>query len=171
MNDDKITAIDETGRRTAGAQNIDVQILVDFLRGKTGLVKYSEMTTVLGRDVRGAAWTVLAAARRALEREGIVFGTVRGVGIKRLNDVEIIGTGRAALTRARRAMRRSINTVGCVDYDSLDDDSKVQHNTYLSIMSAINKVTHEPQIRRVQVAVQKAQAKLPLARTLDAFKG
>lgn len=163
--------IDQSGRKTTEAWNLDVQLLADFLRDKSGLVSYPEISAVLGRDVQGAAWHVLAGARKSLERDGIVFGTVRGAGINRLTDDEIVGTGRDALSRIRRSSRRAINRLACADYGKLSNDGKVKHNTYASMLGALNQATKEPQIRKVEAAVTTAQAKLPLAKTLDAFKG
>lgn len=162
--------IDQSGRRTSEGQNVDVQILVDYLRDQSGEVTYAALSDVLGRDVRNGAWTVLASARRALQREGIVYGTIRKVGIKRLDDEEIVGTGRDALKKTRRASRRALNRLACADYDKLTNEGRIKHNTYVSMLGALNAITKEPQIRKIEAGVEDAQAKLPLAKTLEAFK-
>lgn len=162
--------IDETGKRSDAGQNIDIQILSDFLRKQAGEVSYEAMSDILGRDVRNGAWAVLAGARRVLLREGIVFGTIRGVGIKCLTDEEIVGTGHAAIRKTRRATRRAINTLACADYDKLTNEARIKHNTYASLLGALNAVTKEPQVRKIEASVKSAQAKLPLAKTLDVFK-
>ena len=115
-----------------GALSIEAQLLRDHLKAHMGvdLVTYAALSEIAGRDVQRAGRGPLDTARRILQREdNIVFGVVRGEGLKRLSDPEIVKAGHASVAATRRTARRGIRKLACADYANLDNGDRISHNT------------------------------------------
>lgn len=154
--------------------SVDRRMLTDRLRqvavGES--ITYKALSEVISRDVQGPAHGALAGARETLlKNDGIVFGTIRGEGLKRLDDSEIVKTGESAIRRVRRASRRAAQIIAIADYTKLPQEAKVQHNTHLSVLGMLATVTKSTAIKKIEGKVSQAQTALPLAATLEAFKG
>lgn len=153
---------------------LDTRLLIERLGeaeiGET--VAYADLTELLGRDVTGEARPALVSARhRLLADRHIVFGTVRGRGLKRLSDVEIVHAGTDALGRARRAARRGIKVVTAVtDFQALPDGEKVRHNAMVSVLGAIDALSSHAATQRIERCVAASPGPLPIAGTMDAFR-
>ena len=133
---------------------------------------YEDLSEVIGRDVRNGARSNLGSAmRRALTNDGIVLASVRKVGVKRLDDPEIVSTGDAAISRIRRSTRRAARKLAATDFDRLGDADKISHNTFISILGALHDSTKPSSVERVRIEVKTAGQRLPLAKTLAAFQG
>jgi hypothetical protein len=155
-------------------RSIDTETLVRHLRGLAvgSVASYEELNALIGRDVQVGARHILASAERIMLRDDRrVFAPVRNVGLKRLNDREIVGTGLDTTARLRRLARRGARKVTAVhDYDALPKDDQVQHNTHLSIFGAIGQFTRPMMVLRLSGAVEEAKDRLPLAKMLEAVK-
>lgn len=74
-------------------------------------VSYDELSAAIGRDIRKRRH-LLYAGMRAVEREtGAVFGTERGVGVRRLPTDEASKIGAHARKRIRRAAHRAAGRI------------------------------------------------------------
>ncbi|TAL03529.1 MAG: hypothetical protein EPO08_03925 [Rhodospirillaceae bacterium] len=137
------------------------------------LVKYEELSAIISRDVQNDGRHYLVTARRmALRRDRIVFGVVTNVGFKRLNDIEIVSTGENVTGRIRRLSRRGLHTITAVgDFAAMPNEVRIRHNAYASVFGAIAFATKEASVKRVKEAVGSSQARLPIAGTLEAFRG
>lgn len=88
--------------------------LCNLLRGANGDVTYAAIETVTGKPFDEVRQTVISA-RRYLERdEGIVFATIRGVGLRRLNDAEKVESATGFTRRIRRVAGRGIQRLNAV---------------------------------------------------------
>jgi hypothetical protein len=153
--------------------SIDTKLLVDRLAkvqpGET--ITNEQLSEVIGRDVRNGAYSCLYSARAIVQRDHqVVFGTVRGVGLKRLGNTEIVNSGRGDLDRVRRTMRRAAKKMTAVDYDALPNSERIMHNAYLSTFSALAHATKGSSVKKVASQVEQSKEQLPLAATLEAFK-
>ena len=95
--------------RTIPELSIDSKMLYDrLIKAEVGaVIPYRELTEVISRDVQGPARGNMNTARhRALRHNGMVFEAVWKVGLKRLNDTEVVAVGEASLGRIRRVARR-----------------------------------------------------------------
>lgn len=163
----------EDAKRPIPTLSIDTKLIYERLASASvgDLIEYSELNDLVQRDIRNGAAGCFQSARRRVERlDGIVFGTVRGVGVKRLSDDEIVASGQAVIDKSRRAARRGYRRLGCVEFDGLSAESKVKHNTYQSLFSALVAVTKPSAVKKVETKVSQSQESLPLAATLEAFK-
>lgn len=154
--------------------NIDTKTILERLRkAEPGeLVTYAELSEIIGRDVRATARGCLTSAMRGALREGLVFSSVKNEGVRLLPDDGIAGVGLAAVKHIGRAARRAGKKLACVrDFDAMPNAAKVQHNMGMSVLGAIVHSTSAPSMKRVEATVEKAQTQLPIAKTLDIFRG
>lgn len=165
----------DEAKRTIPTISVDAQLLYARLKevGVGETIPYSDLDAVVSRDVRNGATGVLQTARRrCLMLDAIVFGTIRMVGLKRLADIEIVDTGQGQLDSIRRRSRRAFKTLTCVaNFDTLPAESKVRHNTFASMFNVLSNITKPGQVKKLEADIAKAQQQLPLAKTLESFKG
>jgi hypothetical protein len=151
----------------------DTRFLMQKLRslqiGDT--ITYKDLATEIGKPVTGAL-PALASARRILLRdENMVFDIVRGDGLKRLNDVEIVGTSHRTAKKIKRAAQRGVRTLTAVaDFSALPREAQMRHTAAVSVFGVIAEFTKEPNIARVEKIADGKKGELPIAATLDAFR-
>lgn len=135
-------------------------------------ISYEELSEITGGDIRQNRGVIYTAINRAQQDDGIIIGCVRKHGYKRLRDEEIASIGDYSISRIRRESRRGLNRVVKVqDFQALPEELKVKHNTSASILSAIHGALRKKALRCVESRVRESVDKLPLAKTLEAFKG
>lgn len=134
-------------------------------------VSYAELTKEIGRDVDGACSALQSARRSLLNSNQIVFDVVRGVGLRRLTDAEIVDASERDIAHVRRAARRGAKKLLSIgNFDALPNDKQLQHTTRLSVMSMIAHTTSDKQISKVEKAASGRSQELPIAETLAAFR-
>jgi hypothetical protein len=159
--------------KTIGETSADARFLYqEIIKVSIGdAITYKALSGLIGRDVQDEARGALMTARRIAERDkNIVFGVIRDVGLKRLNDAEIVSTGEDARGRIRRIARRSVARVLRVNnYAELSQEDKVRHNAYASLFGAIEQMASPKSIAKLEQYAKDAQAELPIKRTLELF--
>lgn len=137
-----------------------------------GDVSYADLSSLIGRNVQDEARGSLESARRMAYRDRLVFDVVRGVGLRRADDVAKVDGCHAGVQRLRRgAVRIGKRLASVENFAALPNDKKIQHNTLASFAGVIAEATKPAQLKKLEDQVTKAQASLPLAKTLDVFKG
>ena len=155
---------------------IDARALSDLLdTAKPGdVVTYDALSQLIGRNVRGAAWSALTKARREQLKKQRLFECVRDVGLKLETDATIAeGVPEYARKRIRSVAKRcGAKLAAIADFDKLSNDQKTRVLTAQSIVGAVAAFTSAAGARRVEKLIGEAtNAKaLPLAATLEAFK-
>jgi hypothetical protein len=133
--------------------------------GPGEVVLYEDLDKAIGRDVREAASGALHTARHIAQREHrMVFDAVRGVGLKRLADSEIVDLADKARDHARRHASRTAKKLTCVDYDALSKDKQTKHNAALSMFSVMAELSTDKAQKRLESKVKDADAQLPNAK-------
>jgi hypothetical protein len=99
------------------------------------VITYDEMKAACKEDVQTRN-TILQTARRTLLKppHRMVFGTVAGIGIKRLSDDEIPDVGAHDAKRAVRIARNSMKKLGCADVSKMTGESKVRLITTKTVL-------------------------------------
>jgi hypothetical protein len=155
--------------------SIDAQMIYERLTASTvgDIIPYSELSGIVSRDVQTKGRGHMETARRmALREKGMVFGSVKNVGLKRLADTEIVQSGQSYISRIRRTARRGMRVLVSVqDFASLPNDLKVRHNATVSMLGAVTQFSGNSSQKRVESAVQKAGEKLNYSKTLELFGG
>ena len=152
----------------------DAKTIAHVLRGvKVGeTVTYSELSKAIARDVRTDARGCLDSARRIVQREDrMIFDAVRGEGVQRLDDVQIVGLGDRARDHIRRTSRRAAKALTCVDYDGMKREHQIRHNTALSMLGVLGELASDKSTRRLSAQVESAGDVLPAAKASIAAFG
>ena len=163
-----------TEKRAVPELSMDTQILEGVLRTAAAdvIMTYAELSAAIDRDVQKSARPQLRSARRCLlAQDHLVFGVVRNVGLKRLDDHGIVGTASQRLRHIRRTATVGLHEVASVrDFAALPNDEKIRHNAAMSVYSVLRHITKEKTMLKLEGAVGEAQEKLPLAKMLAAVK-
>lgn len=152
--------------------SIDTRMVYDKLKtcAVGEVVSYATLGEILGRPMDGSSSNIQSALYM-LERDGIAFANVRGVGYQRMNDQEVVGTAESYRKAIRRKAERGAKRLTCVqNFDVLPNELKVKHNAALSGFGAIASIMSPGRMKALEDTVERAGASLPLAKTLDAFK-
>lgn len=149
----------------------DARFLMQELR-KIGVgkrVTYAALQEAVGKDdIAGP----LSTARHALLREeNIVFGVIRGEGLKRLSDLEIVDTAADTSRRLRRAARRGIQTLSAVgDFSALPRQDQMRHSASVSIFGVVAEMATAKAVAKIEDKIGDEARALPFAATLEAFR-
>jgi len=132
--------------------SVDTQILVKHLQTiQVGdVATYTDLSKLIGRNVADGANYILQSAQRILERAPyrIIFGTVRGQGVRRLDDIGTVSKGKKRSEHVRRQNKRIIRELSAVqNFDSLPSDTKVTHHLTLSL-ARINIELEKPSVSK-----------------------
>jgi hypothetical protein len=126
---------------------------------------YSSLTAAVGRDVQTTCRGALETARYIVQREDrMVFDVVRGVGLRRLLDGEIVDLSDRARDHARRHARRTVKKLICVDYGNLPRDKQTKHNAALSMFGVFSELASDKSQKRLETKIEQAGEKLPAAK-------
>lgn len=158
--------------KTIGEMGADARAIYQHLiKAAVGdVVTYGQAAKLSQRDVQGRERYVLETARRAAARDGFVFGAVRGVGLKRLADAEIVAEVEDVPGRVRRMCRRGNTKLSRVrDYKSLPKETQVRHNALACQLGALSLMTKPKAQAQIEQAVRTAATALPGEEALKLF--
>ena len=136
-----------------------------------GVIKYTELSALVGSDVQREERGYRDTARRMVVREtGRLFGIVVGEGVKLLDIAEQVSTSSDAVARIRRATKRSITRAGRVQVAKLTEDQKKEYSTNASVLGALYHFSRPKSVEKIGTAVAKqASDKLAIGDTLKLF--
>lgn len=151
----------------------DTRLLIQELRkcqvGAT--ISYAQLSSAVGRDISGATGALHSARKRLLRDEQIVFDVVRGEALKRLSDVEIVGTSNSFARRMRRVAQRGVETLTAIgDFSALPRETQMRHTAAVSVFGVVAEMTKEKSIHKVEKAAENVRGELPISQTLEAFR-
>lgn len=152
-------------------KSADTLIIENRLRNSQPgeLVTYDDLTRLLGRDVRTSCYGNLRRALHNLERDHIVFLTVRAEGVKRANDTEAAESADSFRQAAHRANRRMVKRICAVkDFESLPKETKQRALTLQTIAGIVDLATSSKGVAKVNKVIENSA--LPVGKTLDLFK-
>lgn len=152
----------------------DTKILESVLvEAKVGdLITYDELSKAIGRNVRVFAMPSLRSARRGVfSSKQFVFGVETGVGLRRLNDSQIVDTTESDRARMRRAANRSIKKLGVVNFAELDEQHKRKHIVSSAQMGAISMFASKSATKKIDAKVDAKKDVLAIGDTLKLFGG
>lgn len=134
-------------------------------------ISYDHLTEIIGRDItqfRGA----LESARHAVQRDKqMVFDVVRGVGLVRLNDSDIVDLSDKAREQSRRLAKRIAKKLVCVKYEALSKEKQIKHNTALSMFGVIAELSTSSSAKRLEQKIEADGGSLPVAKAAIAALG
>jgi hypothetical protein len=152
-------------------KSADTKILESVLAEATvgDLVTYETLSKAIGRDVRVFALPSLRSARHGLLRDKkYVFGCEAGVGLRRLNDSQIVDSSESDRMKMKRAANRSIKKLGVVDFDKLPPEKKKQHTVASAQMGAIALFSGKSATKKIAEGVND-KTTIAIGETLKMF--
>jgi len=151
----------------------DTRFLMQRLRSLPigGTITYEALGQEIGRKVHGGLPALGSARRILLRDDNMVFDVIMGEGLKRLNDVEIVGTSHRTAKKIKRAAQRGVRTLTAVgDFSALPREAQMRHTAAVSVFGVIAEFTKEPNIEKIEKIAEGHRGELPIAATLDAFR-
>lgn len=135
------------------------------------LVTYGQLSTLIGKPVSGGTPALQSAVRSLLKTDQIVYAAIRGEGVKRLSDSEIIRASDADIDGLRRRAKKSAAKVSSVqDYSALSQSEKIAHSARLSIFAAVSTMASDAGIKKVEKIATPGAKELALSATMEAFR-
>lgn len=136
------------------------------------VVSYLTLSKAIGRDVQTGARHILERARwRLLRERQMVFAPVWDQGMKRLDDIGIVGTGMTTLKRVHNLARRGARTLAAVQhFDALPREQQSKHNLMVAQLGMLSHVTARRVAKRLEEQTQQSATPLPMAKFLEAMK-
>lgn len=158
---------------TAAPENeIAISVLAEHLRGLPvgGVLTYPAASTAIGENAQGRGRRLLARARSIVEREdGSRFGTVSGIGVKRLETADVIGIGMGYRRHIRRTSKRAFDRLSGLRLNDLTEDQRKRIDAERAAFGAISLMTTEKSV--ATIAKNTTETALPVAETLRLFGG
>ena len=153
--------------------SLESQLLYDRLQQANigEIITYEELSSLVGRNVQTEAYGCLYTARRkARSVDFKTFGTIPKVGVKCLEDAEIVAKAIDLTDRCRSRTRDGLKTMVCLkDYNSLPEGLKLKYNTVGTLLLMMNRITSPKEVRKLEEAVSQKAAKLTFTQTLELF--
>jgi hypothetical protein len=98
------------------------------------VLTYQTMNIAAKCDVQKRNYVLQTARRIAQRDKRIVFGTIMGIGIKRLSDEEIPDEGVSAIKRSRRIAKNGMAKMNCADLSKMTPETKVRAITTKTVL-------------------------------------
>lgn len=151
---------------------IDAQVIIDRLKNTEygEVVSYSELCEMIGRKMKELPGPLGTARNRLMRDSSMVFGVVRGIGLKRLNDAEKIGFASANIDRVRRSANRGITVLQSINVDNLEKVDVSKLNLTYSHLGVLAYVSSGKARDKIEQKVIANNGKVPAGITLDALR-
>lgn len=134
------------------------------------VIEYERLSEITSRQLETIRPNIQSAMRMALRNHDMVFAAVRGDGIKRLDDSEIVADGSAAIIRLRRRARRNLERQSKANFDNLSRPEQMRLSAEMSINSAVAMMTRESSVKKIEAKADPKRLGLPIRETLSMFK-
>ena len=131
-------------------------------------VSYTDLATIIGKSVTGSL-SALKTAKRGLLKEGYVFSPIRGEGLRRLTDAEVVGAADSDIAMIRRKARKTGAKLSTVSYEKLPAPKQLAHTAKASIVGAVAAITTNKAMTKIESAVGGRSGELPISETMKAL--
>lgn len=154
----KPTTVEQDGTKAKPSFQLspDTRRIADkFLSMQPGeQVTYAELNALIpGQNVQGRARGLMDTARRLVREEArIVIECVHGIGMQRLVNDDIPGTGAHHTRAARRQCTVGSEKLACADFAALTSEKQSQLNAHMAIFGAIKLFTRASSFKRLEKA-------------------
>lgn len=124
-------------------RSLATEATVVVLRGVNDEITYDEGAR-RAELPRSTFIAVLPSAQRILERENIVFGRIKGIGLRRLSESERAKKTEADKKKLMRASSRAGKHAAQIDMTKLAPREQLMVTTNRTIFSLLHRVTNTP---------------------------
>lgn len=157
--------------------SVETRELADFLIATAPkvdcetVISYEQLSKVAGCDVQKKN-SILQSARNIALREGRVwYGTVRGEGIRKLDNHELSAEGEDGRQGILRLASRKLRRMAVTEFEKLTDEQKIKHNASASLLGAFHLMGRKTSMKRLEKAVVNASARIPMRGVMRLFGG
>ena len=136
------------------------------------IVSYEQLSRAIGSLILKRRYIIDSAKGSLLKTNKMVFGCVRGVGLRRLNDEQVIDSIDCDNARVGKIARKSISKLATVNFSSLPEDAKRKHVVVSAQVGAIRMFT-TPKARNLieSRVIADSGRTLSIGDTLSLFDG
>lgn len=118
------------------------------------IITYAEMVAALNRPWEAIRSNFETARRRAQRENKIVLVNIRTKGYQRAKDKEVAGGVHAHLPKIRRANRREIKRIQCIDGGNLDEEGVKHYNFGRTITSFLETALNPKSVLKIENATK-----------------
>ena len=158
-------------KRSFRAISQDTLVLIGMFRALDApdkLLTKPEAHAAIGRDPTGLVGTAL---KHVLHEHGMLIEWDREKqGWRQMQGADNLVRRRTGLIAVRHKAHREAAKLSVIDFTKLSDLQKVETAAVASIIGAMAHLTSTPSVKRIEGAIQKADAAgLPIGKTLALF--
>lgn len=151
-------------------RSVQTLALMDRLREVPigGIVEYDDLTAVIGERIQDNRH-YLYSALKGLQSEGVAFGTVRTVGLRRLQSHEVPTIGDHALVGIRRTSKRARNRMRVIErMNDVSNATRIRINATSSLLGVIEHFTSSPIKKEAEKTAESSV--VPPMKLIDALR-
>lgn len=158
--------------KTLFDRSVETLALRDRLRAVPvdSIVSYDDLSAVIGAKIQTHRH-FLYSAMKSLIPDGVVFGTVRTVGLRRLPAVDIPTIGADAVRRVRRTSRIARGKMSAINrMNDVDNATRIKTTTYVSMLGVIEHFTGKSAREVTEATVEKSSSVISPLALIDALR-
>jgi hypothetical protein len=150
--------------------NADVRTLADLFSSTStdDVTTYADLSGAIGRSIKACRWLIYKALKLANAETGALFGTVHGVGFKRLSSQDAHYVGHGIRRKIRRSSRRGQTMIGRTVEMANDMPPSAKRKAYAEI-SVLGLIEHIARDRAVNHVSEQAEKPMPVAQVMRAM--
>jgi hypothetical protein len=135
-----------------------------------GTLTYEAISSELSQPLSSFRGALGAARRIVMRDEGIVFATLRKVGIQRIAGATITNSVAADRGMIRRKATRTLTKLAAVARETLGPADRTRLDAEASLMGVIASVARDSAVTKLESATNAKGDRLPIGRVLDLMK-
>ena len=142
-----------TGKKTTAEVGVEALAIYEVLKtAEVGqVIDYATLSSAAGRNVQAECAGSLATARRMCQREHLmVFGVVRGLGLRRLSNAQIVESSASDIHKIERVAKRGIKRLTCADYSALNDEQRPVFNARVAVLGTLAQHSKPSQLTQIE---------------------
>lgn len=164
---------EEQGKSTIKQASIDAKLIVIRLQKASigEIILYSELSSLIGKNVQKEARFAMETARRIVLRENdFVFDAVRGVGLKRLSPEETIDVAGSFVSTVRKSANRAKSKLNTVDPGQIGKEHFAKYAMVGALISFFRDATKVTTQKKIEASCQASQALPGLDKLIECMR-
>lgn len=126
-------ASDETKKVQARLESVDID----------DIVTWEELSNIVGGNIQKTRGCLFTARKNLLNEKQMVFASIRGVGLKRIANADIVKNETMTARKIRKQARNSLKRLSIVDPNNLKGTEKTDYLVASATIGAISLCTSE----------------------------
>lgn len=150
----------------------DVGACCEYLRHncQRGLITYEVISRITKRDLAGKDRHILSSARRRLEREGLLFVTETGKGVRLATASQAARLStEVPIIKTRRVVKNARKRQQSVNVQALSDEERAAFYVGRAVLGAIGQAASRAFTNRIREESKSSDGVLPIKKTLEMF--